>query len=170
MIKIYCSTILFIWSVSLFGQKNIAGIYSTNFPTYGMFGKTLTLNCDSSTIINFKGDLMNDTSKGVWTLRGKLLTVIFDSIAHPSQRYKAPLNFKIKKGRLYPIALNRTEYEKLKLDAEKSAQENNEKLRLPSYTTFQKRSNKTPRNFNGRYGNQYFKMTERFTCDNIKNR
>jgi hypothetical protein len=157
-------------SVSLFGQKNLAGIYSTNFPTYGMFGKTLTLNCDSSSALNFRGDLMNDTSRGVWTLRGTSLTVIFDSITHPTQRYKTPLNFKIKRSRLYPIALNRTEYEKLKLDAEKSAQVNNEKLRLPSYTTFQKRSNKTPRNFKGRYGTQYFKISEKFTCGNVKNR
>jgi hypothetical protein len=170
MTKICCSILLFICSVSLFGQKSLAGIYSTNFPTYGMFGKTLTLNCDSSTVLNFRGDLMNDTSRGVWTLRGKFLIVIFDSIAHPSQRYKTPLNFKIKRSRLYPINLNRTDYEKLKLDAEKSALENHEKLKLPSYSTFQKRSNKTPRDFKGRYGNQYFKIAERFTCDSIKNR
>jgi hypothetical protein len=162
----------YILSVPLFGQKNLAGIYSTNFPTYGMFGKILTLKCDSSTELNFRGDLMNDTSKGVWTLKGKILTVIFDSIAHPLQRYKTSLTFKVKRNRLYQINLflNEAEYDKFRIDAEKYANENNEKVRVPSYTTFQRRINKAPRDFKGRYGIQYFKIAKRFTCDNNKNR
>jgi len=115
---------------------------------------------------------MNDTSKGVWTLKGKTLTVIFDSMSYPSQRYKTPLNFTIKQTRLYPISmfLNKNEYEKFRAEAEKSAKENNEIVRIPDYSTFQRRTNKTPRDFKGRYGIQYFKVVEKFTCDTNKNR
>jgi hypothetical protein len=129
----FCAILLVLY-VPLFGQKNLAGIYSTNFPTYGMFGKIITLNCDSSTTLNFRGDLMNDTSHGVWTLKRKILTINFDTLAYPSQRYRTPLNFRIKRNRLYLISLvlSKTEYDKLMLDAEKSATESNENIKIPS--------------------------------------
>ena len=77
---------------------------------------------------------MNDTSHGVWTLKRKILTINFDTLVYPSQRYRTPLNFRIKRNRLYLISLvlSKTEYDKLKLDAEKSATESNENIKIPS--------------------------------------
>jgi hypothetical protein len=47
-----------------FGQKNISGEYKTNISAYGILGKKLIINCDSTVVLNFRGDLMNDNSCG----------------------------------------------------------------------------------------------------------
>ena len=69
-----------------YAQSNIAGEYRTNFPSYGMFGKNLKLNCDSTAILNFAGDLMNDNSNAKWTLKNGVLILQFDTLNSPKQR------------------------------------------------------------------------------------
>ena len=56
------------------------------------------------------------------------------------------------------------------LDAEKSATESNENIKIPSQSKLQRMTNKTPKDFKGKDGKQYFKIVKRFTCDKNKNR
>lgn len=44
------------------------------------FGRTLTLNCDSTVIATFQGDMMNEKEKGHWYVNGDTLIVIIDSV------------------------------------------------------------------------------------------
>src|SRR4030095_3162725 len=121
------------------GQKSLSGTYRTNFPTYGMFGQTLTLSCDSTAILNFKGDLLNDTSFGKWASNAKILTLTFDSTLHPHQRYKGQLKYKIKRGRFYLMNFTKEQYQELKEKVEQYNKENNANLQLPSYNEFTKK-------------------------------
>jgi hypothetical protein len=100
---IFCVTNLF---TTVFGQKNYCGEYVTNFPSYGMFGQTLKLNCDSTAVFNFRGDLMNDNSYGRWTIMQNTLTVFFDT-TKPNARYKDTISFKIKGQKLYRIGITK---------------------------------------------------------------
>ena len=42
------------------------------------FGRTLTLNCDSSVIATFQGDMMNEKVKGHWKLNSDTVIVTID--------------------------------------------------------------------------------------------
>ena len=42
------------------------------------FGRTLTLNCDSTVIATFQGDMMNEKVKGHWRLKGDTVVVTID--------------------------------------------------------------------------------------------
>ncbi len=145
-------------------QEKIAGTFQTNFPTYGMFGETLTLNCDHSAVLNFRGDLMNDNSVGIWGKKNNLLTLTFDSTLYPKQRYKGQLSFEIKNQKLYIVHFTKEYYDELKAKAEKYSKEQNEEIKLPSYSEFKKQYSKTPKNYYGKSGIQYFKKIESFKC------
>jgi hypothetical protein len=170
MIKFYYCILISTFSIVSFGQKNLAGIFATNFPTYGRFDKTLTLNCDSTLILNFRGELMDDNSKGRWIEKDKKLILIFDSISYPSQRYKAPIVLKVKRNKLYQVNLTIEEYRELKIIVEKLATDNGQKLKILSYSALRKNFSKTMKNFKGKTGKQYFKKVKTFNCDNIKSR
>jgi hypothetical protein len=42
------------------------------------FGRTLTLNCDSTVIATFQGDMMNERVKGHWKLNSETVIVTID--------------------------------------------------------------------------------------------
>jgi hypothetical protein len=160
-------TLTFLFSISViivFGQKKYSGIYQTNFPAYGMFGETLTLNCDSTVALNFRGDLMNDTSFGYWTVNGKILTLTFDSILHPKQRYKGQINYMIKRNRFYQITITKKKYQELKEKADQDSLQNHTDLKLSSYKEFKKKYGTTMKNSSGKTGVQYFKKIKSTDC------
>ena len=152
---------------NIFGQKNYCGEYVTNFPTYGMFGQTLKLNCDSTAIFNFRGDLLNDNSFGRWTIQNKTLTIIFDT-SKPNARYKDTLSFKIKRQRLYRIGITKKMYDKYKAIVEQHNKETGDSLQMPSFKKFDNQLNQTPKNFYGKTGKQYFKKSKSYSCDRIQ--
>ena len=144
----------------LYGQKNYSGEYRTNFPTYGMFGQTLKLNCDSTVILNFQGDLMNDNSYGHWTVQNKILTIFFDTTKQ-NARYKDTLNFQIIGKRLYKIGLTKEMYLEFKSLLDKHNKETDKNLQIPNYNAL----NQTPKNFYGKTAVQYFKKSNSYLCE-----
>jgi len=146
------------------GQKNLSGTYQTNFPTYGMFGQTLKLNCDSTAILNFRGDLLNDTSFGKWSSNAKNLILTFDSTLYPHQRYKGQLKYKIKRGRFYLINFTKEQYQELKEKVEQYNKDNKANVQLPSYDEFTKKYGKTMKNHTGKMGVQYLKKVKTNDC------
>lgn len=167
MTKIYNCLLFLIFPIVSYGQKNLSGVFKTNFQTYGLFQTTLTLNCDSSAVLNFRGDFVNDNSIGIWTVKNNLLTLTFDSIKYLKQRYKGQSSFKIKRNRLYLISFSIESYEKLKVDLEKYSKEKNQKFKMPKYSKFERHSYITPKNVTGRTGKQYYKNLNKFDCDKI---
>ena len=150
-----------------FGQKNFCGEYVTNFPVYGMFGQTLKLNCDSTAVFNFRGDLLNDNSFGRWTIQDKILTIIFDT-SKPNARYKDTISFKIKGQRLYRIGITKKMYDKYKVIVEQHNKETGDSLQMPSFKKIDNQLNQTPKNFYGKTGKQYFKKSKSYSCDRIQ--
>ena len=76
---IFCLCTLFLFS-NIHGQRKLQGIYQSNFAINGFFIEMLTLNCDSTFILNFKGDLQNRNTYGKWHIINKKLFLINDSI------------------------------------------------------------------------------------------
>ncbi|SRR5260221_12825869 len=64
------------------------------------FGRRLTLNCDSTVIATFQGDMMNEIVKGRWTMNGDTLKVMIDE---PLGHWKKENLFLIHKKRLINI-------------------------------------------------------------------
>ncbi len=64
------------------------------------FGRTLTLNCDSSVIATFQGDMMNEKVNGHWKLNGDTLVV---SIDEPLGHWSKKNLFLIQKKKLLNI-------------------------------------------------------------------
>ena len=153
VLTIFATTFL----TTVFGQKNYCGEYVTNFPAYGMFGEALKLNCDSSAILNFRGDLLKDNSYGRWTIQNNILTIFFDT-SKPNARYKDTINFKIKCKRLYRIGLTKRLYDKYKAMVDQHNKETGENLQMPSYQMF----SQTPKKFYGKSGEQYFKKSKSY--------
>ncbi|MFL9836489.1 hypothetical protein ABS768_03210 [Flavobacterium sp. ST-75] len=84
-------------------KKFHTGIYSTNFPAYGMFSQSIELKEDSTFVKNFRGDMMNDNSVGTWSVKQDTLVLVFDTIKNPKSRYKGTEIFIIKNKKLiYP--------------------------------------------------------------------
>ena len=136
-------------------------MYGTNFNTYGRFAKTLTLNCDSSAVMNFQGDMMNDNSFGYWRSSNDTLFVSFDTITYPDARFTDELTFLVKGKKLERFStLPQEQYDELVIMAADS-------VKLPSYEKLNKQLNnsKTPTNFKGNSKRQYFKLTEQFDCE-----
>ena len=62
-------------------DKEIPGTYVRRIQKHSdvrQFGRTLTLNCDSTVIATFQGDMMNEKVKGRWTMKGDTLIVNID--------------------------------------------------------------------------------------------
>jgi hypothetical protein len=164
------SSVILTLSFSLFtimglGQKKLYGTYQTNFSSYGMFGQTLTINCDNSVILNFRGDLMNDNSIGNWMAKRKLLTLTFDSTLYPYQRYKTKIMYRIKRNRLYLIQITRRQFQGLKEQIEKYSEDNANTLKLSSYRKFKKKYFRTSKDFSGNTGVQYLKKIKSTDCN-----
>ena len=72
----------------LFGQTrpsdtDIPGTYVRRIDRHSdvrQFGRTLTLNCDSTVIATFQGDMMNEKETGHWSVNGDTLKVTIDSV------------------------------------------------------------------------------------------
>jgi hypothetical protein len=165
MAKLILILTLLLLTIIVSGQKPLNGIYRTNFPTYGMFGQTLTLKCDSSLVLNFIGDLMNDNSFGKWTRNKKILTLTFDSISYPNQRYKGQLTYRIKRNRFYLITFTKEQYQELKEKVEKYSKDNNTDLKLPGYKEFKKKYGRTMKNHSGKMRVQYMKRIKSTNCN-----
>ena len=156
---------ILLFAINAFGQKKIVGEYQTNFPTYGMFDKTLKLNCDSIAVLNFRGDLMNDNSFGRWKIENKILTVIFDTTKSINSRYKYTLNFKIKGNRLYLVGWTKELYQTYKTMIDQHNKDTGENVQMPKFKKFDSQQSQTPKNFYGKTGTQFFKKTKPYGCD-----
>jgi hypothetical protein len=142
-----------------FAQNRVAGLYRDNFASYGMFGKTLQLNCDSSAVLIFAGDLMRDSSFAYWKVDKNLLILTFDSTKRNKQRYKGASRFIIKHHRLYNVPFTREIYNNLKKTADS--------LHIKEFSSYQaylKILNCSPKNFYGKMGTQYLEMKQRYDC------
>lgn len=156
--KINSILFIFIFALSISCSKTIIpGRYCTNFATYGMFGKTLKLNRDSTVIINFAGDLMNDNSYGNWKINNDTLLITFDTIKYPNSRYKKDLAYKIKGNRLYNIAFTNEQYQDFLL---KAKNEGYDIKGMPNASRFNRIADKNMTNHKGTMRRQFFKRKE----------
>jgi len=85
--------------------KEIAGKYVIKIyhsSDVGPFGRTLTLNCDSTVIATFSGDLINEIITGHWILYFDTLTINFDSsgIERPYGHWNKTMKFQVDKKQL----------------------------------------------------------------------
>ena len=64
------------------------------------FGRTLTLNCDSTAIATFQGDMMDEKVKGHWRLNGDTLVVTIDE---PRGHWNKQNLFVVQKKRLINV-------------------------------------------------------------------
>ena len=64
------------------------------------FGRTLTLNCDSTVTATFQGDMMNEKVNGRWTMNYDTLKVIIDE---PSGHWRKVNLFLVRRRRLIMI-------------------------------------------------------------------
>lgn len=147
-----------ILSIAGCSNKLIPGTYTTNFNTYGRFSKTLTLNCDSSVIMNFQGDMMNDNSYGNWRTSNDTLFISFDTTNYPDGRYKNDLTFIFKGQKLFSIPFSPEQYDELMALAADS-------IEIPNYRSLAKQLDKTPTNFKGNSKRQYFRKAKSFECE-----
>lgn len=145
---------IFITSISC-STKVITGKYRTNFNTYGMFSKTLTLDCEGNAIMNFSGDLQNNNSYGVWKMNKDTLILYFDTIVNEKNKFKGEIKFLVKRNKLSRIVKNDT----LIRNIIKICKENN-----INYKKVLKSMNKTPKDWKGKMRNQYFKKIENTDC------
>jgi hypothetical protein len=160
-----------IFTITADGQTKLPGVYQTNFPAYGMFGETLTLNCDGTVILNFRGDLMNDNSFGTWITDGKMLILTFDSTLHPNQRYKGQRNYRIKGNRFYVMNFTGKQYRELKEKVDEYSEDKDIDFKLPAnYKKFKRKYRKTMKNSTGKTGMQYFKRIKSSDCKQSNNR
>jgi len=139
-------------------NKLIPGEYHTNFPTYGMFGKTLTLDCDSSAIMNFQGDLMNDNSYGQWKTIEDTLVITFDTLNYPTSRYKNNLSLLIKGKKLLNVPFSKEKYMELELIASDS-------IDIPSLKSLNRKADKNMKYHYGKMKRQYFIRIESSDCE-----
>lgn len=84
-------------------DNEIAGTYVRRTQKHSdvrQFGRTLTLNCNSTVIATFQGDMINEKVKGSWKLNGDTLVVIIDE---PLGHWRKENLFLIKKKKLLNI-------------------------------------------------------------------
>jgi hypothetical protein len=142
----------------------ITGEYRTNFATYGMFGKTLTLNCDSSVIMNYAGDLINDNSYGNWEINEDTLILRFDTINYPNSRFRNDLFFVIKGNKLNNIPITKSRYSKLVRNIRESGSVN----KVLSYERFVRNADINMVDNKGTMKRQYFVKIEELSCNKQK--
>jgi hypothetical protein len=67
-------------------DKDISGTYVRRVQRNSnirQFGRTITLNCDSTVIATFQGDMMNEKVTGSWTTKGDTIKVtINEPVGH----------------------------------------------------------------------------------------
>ena len=129
-----------------------------------MFSKVLTINCDSTFVFNFRGDLMNDNSYGKWLVNGDTLILKFDTINYPKSRYSGIAKYLIKNNKLtlnFPIT--KEKYNEIKAIIEKEGL--NDSLKIESYSRFKRSAGKTPVNFQGKMKRQYFIKVDEKNCE-----
>jgi hypothetical protein len=163
MTRLLLTILTTIFFTTLFSQNKMSGEYVTNFPSYGMFGEILTLNCDGTAVLNFRGDLMNDSSYGHWTVHHERLIIFYDK-SNPNARHKDTMNFNIKDKKLYQVGLTKKMYKKIKTLIDKHNKETGENLQLPSYDSL----SQTSKDFYGKTGIQYFEKTKSYVCERKK--
>jgi hypothetical protein len=152
MRKILITLLFLICIHTLFGQKNLCGKYHTNFPAEGMFGQIMNLKTDSSFILNYRGDLLNEYYYGKWTTCKRQLLLNIDSTKSLDRRYNGIIIFDIKRGRFYEHKMSKSEYSKSKKDVEKYVKKMGLKYEYPKYSDF----TMTPTNYYGGMAAQYF--------------
>ena len=64
------------------------------------FGRSLTLNCDSTVVARFWGDMENETVRGRWTIKEDTLRVLIDE---PVGHWRAINLFLVQKKKLFNI-------------------------------------------------------------------
>lgn len=160
LILINTLVLLFLTLISC-SEKIIVGKYRTNFNSYGMFSKTLTLNCNGNAIMNFQGEMQNNDSFGTWKTESDTLIIFFDSIKNQSNKFKGELKFVIKKNKLEYMPFPKSKYNEIVEFAKKTG---NDTLKIPSYRKVNKITNKGLKNFQGKTGKQYFKKIEIIEC------
>ena len=139
-----------------FAQKRPAGKYQTNFPSYGMFSETLTLNCDSTAVIHFVGDLMNDYSYGKWKVIKDTVILTFDS---SNKRYKGTLHLGVRNNKLYK-GINKVQYAEFQSKVNEHNAVTGDSLQLPAI----KDLNLTIKNSSGDRGVQFYKRIKKHRC------
>ncbi len=155
---IFLLVTVFVSSVSC-STKVITGKYRTNFNTYGMFSKSLILDCDRNAIINFSGDIMqNNNSYGVWKKDKDTLVIFFDSLLNKNNRYKGEIKFLIKRSKLEYMPFPKSKYDEI-IKYYKS-----NKMNLKEFPSY-KKLNQTPMNHYGKTGFQYYKKIENTDCE-----
>lgn len=154
-------TFLFLTLLSC-SEKIVIGKYRTNFNSYAMFSKTLTLACDGSVILNFQGDMQNNNSFGTWKTEKDTLILYFDSIKNKKNKFKGEFKFVIKKNKLKNMPYPKKIYNQLVEHAKKTG---NDSLKIPSYRRLNMLTNWGLKNFEGKIGKQYFKKIEFIKCN-----
>ena len=142
-------------------NKIVAGKYRTNFNSYGMFSKTLTLECDGNAVLNFQGDMQNNNSFGTWKTENDTLIIFFDSIKNQQNKFKGELKFVMKRNKLENMPFPKSKYNEL---VENAKQKGNDTLKIPSYRKLNRMTNQGLKNFYGKTAKQYFKKIEYIEC------
>jgi hypothetical protein len=78
-IKHFVTFLLLLWIlISCNSTKNISGTYRTNFAEFGFFGTTIRLKQDSSLQYVFQGDLIYDSTTGLYSVHDRKVYITFD--------------------------------------------------------------------------------------------
>jgi hypothetical protein len=159
----FLKTILFLVFILFIScsKKIVAGKYRTNFNSYGMFSKTLTLECNGNAVLNFQGDMQNNNSFGTWKTENDTLIIFFDSIKNQPNKFKGELKFVIKRNKLENMPFPKSKYNEL---VENLKQTGNDTLKIPSYRKLNRITNQGLKNFYGKSSKQYFKKIEYIEC------
>jgi hypothetical protein len=155
--------LILLLAISSCSSNKIVGTYKSNFASYGRFLKTLNLNCDSTFVMNFYGDFMNDNSYGKWTISGDTLIMTYDTINYTKSRYFGVDKYLIKNNKLTSnFSITKEKYDELVALIEKERM--TDSLKIGSYSKFKRITDKTPANFQGKMKKQYLKKVEEKDC------
>ena len=158
LISCLCTFLLF---SNCSGQRKIEGIYKSNFAINGFFIETLKLNCDSTFILNFKGDLQNRNTYGKWTVNNRKLILANDSVqslsfdAVTKKLKDTTIKYIIGKKLLQ---MSKSDYEAIKKMVEKYYKETGNKIDLP-------KNNYAGSNMLGKQKKYLLKRIKRTTCN-----
>ena len=152
---------LFITLISC-SKKVVIGKYRTNFNSYGMFSKTLTLNCSGNAILNFQGDMQNNNSLGIWKTEKDTLIIFFDSLKNQNNKFKGEMKFVVKRNKLEYMPFPKSKYNELLEFGKKMG---NDTVKIPSYRKVNKLTNQGLKNFKGKTSKQYLKKIEIINCE-----
>ncbi|MCW1148176.1 hypothetical protein [Flavobacterium lacisediminis] len=142
-------------------KKVVTGKYRTNFNSYGMFSKTLTLECNGNAILNFQGDMQNNNSFGTWKTEKDTLIIFFDSIKNQNNKFRGELKFVVKRNKLENMPFPKSKYKEMVKYVKRTE---NDTLKIPSYRKLNKMTTQGLKNFQGETGKQYFKKIEYIEC------